>query len=76
MEEDGLPRAFGLAVRRARSGLGLTQQQLAEQADVDRSYLSELERGNRNPTLTVQVRLAAALEIRLSDLIQQAEEMD
>jgi transcriptional regulator with XRE-family HTH domain len=76
VEEDGLPMSFGLAVRRARSGLGLTQQQLADQAALDRSYLSELERGTRNPTLTVQVRLAEALGVRLSDLIRQAEEMD
>lgn len=76
VEEDGLPMSFGLAVRRARNELGLTQQQLAERAELDRSYLSEVERGTRNPTLTVQVRLAGALGIRLSDLIRQAEEMD
>ena len=67
--------AFGLGLRRTRGERGLTQQQLAGMAGLDRSYLSELERGMRNPTLTVQFRLADALAVRLSDLIRQAEEM-
>ena len=70
-----MTHSFGLAVRRARREQGLTQQQLAEAAEVDRSYLSELERGTRNPTLTVQARLAAALSHRLSELIRPAEEI-
>lgn len=75
MEGEGLPISFGLTVRRTRSALGLTQQDLADRAGLDRSYLSDLERGRRNPTLTLQARLASALGARLSDLIRQAEEM-
>lgn len=75
MEEVNLPVCFGLIVRRTRTALGFTQQKLADVADLDRGYLSELERGVRNPTLTVQARLAVALDVRLSELIQQAEEM-
>lgn len=75
MEEVSLPICFGLVVRKARTARGYTQQRLADEADLDRGYLSELERGIRNPTLTVQARLAVALDVRLSELIQQAEEM-
>lgn len=48
-------------VRRARVGLGLTQEQLAHEADVDRTYVSQVERGKRNLTVTVLARLAKAL---------------
>lgn len=76
MDGTPLPVNFGLAIRKARSTLSYTQQQLALAAGLDRSYLSELERGIRNPTLTIQYRLATALGVRLSEIIRQAEEMD
>jgi len=67
--------AFGLAVRHVRTGLGLSQEQLAAASGLDRTYVSGLERGRRNPTLTTQQRLAAALGMRVADLVAQAEEM-
>lgn len=75
MPPDDLTAAFGLAVRRARTGAGLSQEGLANLAKLDRTYVSSLERGRRNPTLVTQHRLAEALGYRLSALIQQAEEM-
>jgi len=72
---DDLIAAFGLAVRRARTELGLSQEGFASLAELDRTYVSSLERGKRNPTLATQHRLAKALGYRLSALIQEAEEV-
>ena len=54
---------LGRNVRKWRLQRGMTQEQLALDAGVKRSYLSELERGLRNPTVRALTRLAAALSI-------------
>jgi transcriptional regulator with XRE-family HTH domain len=48
-------------VRRARLEAGLSQEQLAHEAGIDRTYVSQVEREKRNVTITVLARLAAAL---------------
>lgn len=53
----------GSNVRRTRLSKGLTQEQLAHEAQIDETYLRGIERGKRNPSLLVLARLAAALEI-------------
>ena len=50
--------AFGLAIRAARERRGWSQEQLSDAAGLDRTYVSSLERGLRNPTLITQDRLA------------------
>lgn len=67
--------SFGLAVRRVRTERGMSQEHLAAAAGLDRTYVSGLERGKRNPTLTTQQRLATALGVRVVDLIGIAEGM-
>jgi transcriptional regulator with XRE-family HTH domain len=47
----------------ARNGAGISQEELAEAADIDRTYPSLLERGLRQPTLAVLIAVAYALEI-------------
>ena len=47
---------FGLAVRREREAKGLTQERLAERADLDPTYISGIERGVRNASLLSLVR--------------------
>ena len=66
---------FGLAIREARSRAGVSQERLAELAGLDRTYVSGVERGSRNPTLDSMSRLAAALNLPLSELITRAEEL-
>lgn len=66
---------FGLAVRAARRERGWAQEELSEAAGLDRTYVSGLERGQRNPTLTTQERIATALGCSLADLVKAAEEM-
>jgi transcriptional regulator with XRE-family HTH domain len=64
---------FGVEVKRRREEQGLSQEQLAELADIDRTYISMIERGKRNPTLEVAERIAVALDMKLSELIKRAE---
>jgi transcriptional regulator with XRE-family HTH domain len=68
-----LRSAFGLAIRAARERRGWSQEQLADAAGLDRTYVSSLERGLRNPTLITQERLAQALGTPLHELIRAAE---
>jgi transcriptional regulator with XRE-family HTH domain len=60
---------FGLNVRRRREAIGLSQEALAEKADLDRTYISGIERGTRNPTILSAARVAAALKISLAQLL-------
>jgi transcriptional regulator with XRE-family HTH domain len=53
--------------------VGLSQEGLAAAAGLDRTYISSLERGKRNPTLITQERIAAALGRPLSTLVAEAE---
>ena len=61
--------AFGAILRNARDGMGISQEGLAEGADMDRTYPSLLERGRRQPTLFALLNLAAALEIEPALLV-------
>lgn len=64
-----LHRRFGLNVKRVRREAALSQEALADLADVARSYMSDVERGARNPTLKVVERIAAALDVRPGSLL-------
>lgn len=65
-----LVRLLGENVRRERLRQGLTQDALAAEAGMRRSYLSDLERGVRNPTVHALGRLAMALRIDASELLK------
>lgn len=56
-------------LRRIRTANGVTQEDLAVDADVDRTTISGIERGSYNPTIDVLDRIAAALSVDLSTLI-------
>jgi transcriptional regulator with XRE-family HTH domain len=59
---------FGKAIRRRRRELDLSQDVLAEKAELHRTYISNLERGGINPTLENIVKLANALDISVARL--------
>lgn len=61
---------FGRLVRDRRTRLGISQEELAHRAGLHRTYISLLERGQRNPSLSVLVALARALKTHLSDLVE------
>lgn len=65
--------AFALVLRRHREGGGLSQEALAEKADLHPTYIGMLERSLRNPSLNVTKALANALGVPLSKLIAEAE---
>lgn len=62
--------SFGARVRSFRTERGWSQEDFAHLADLDRTYVSGVERGRRNPTLDVIVRLAAALDVAPSALLE------
>ena len=64
--------AFGETVRRLRLERGLSQETLALYAEIDRSYMGGIERGESNVTLMVVARIAAALKVRASELLRAA----
>lgn len=61
MDEEKILGELGSHIRAQRKRIGLTQEQLALVADVDRSYFGAIERGERNVTFTVLYRLCLAL---------------
>lgn len=65
---------FGPVLREARLAAGLTQEALAFQAGLDRSYISQLENDHKSPTLDVLFLLCDALGVPASQLIAQVEE--
>ncbi|HXS32319.1 MAG TPA: helix-turn-helix transcriptional regulator [Solirubrobacterales bacterium] len=75
MSEKAL-QALGEAIRARRAEIdGLSQEGLADRAGMHRTYVSEIERGLRNPSYRNLVKLAAALELPLSELVAQAERL-
>jgi transcriptional regulator with XRE-family HTH domain len=60
---------MGTAIRGQRTKKRWTIERLAEAADVDRSYLAEIERGQRNPSLVVLIKVASSLGCRVGDLV-------
>jgi transcriptional regulator with XRE-family HTH domain len=58
----GIIRVVAETVRRARKGAGLSQEELALEAGVDRTYVSQVERGKRNVTIVLLARIAKALK--------------
>jgi len=65
---------LGLNVRRWREEKGLTQEALAERADLDPTYISGIERGMRNPSVLSVVRIAKALGITTSQLMERVDD--
>lgn len=59
---------FGQSVRRYRKHGGLNQEELAQAANLHRTYLSDIERGNRNLSLTSIISLATALNVPIAEL--------
>ena len=71
--DNDLKVAFGDAVRKFRMARGLSQEKLAERADIHRTYIGDVERGLRNIALVNMHRIASALGVSLSSLIGDME---
>ena len=62
--------AFGTVLKQARSDKGFSQEQLALSCDLDRTFISMLERGQRQPSLTSILAISTSLEIPAHKLIK------
>ncbi len=63
-------RTFGQSVYRLRNSANLTQEQLAEMADISRRYVQMLEAGNYTPTIDVASRLRAVFGVSWDELLK------
>lgn len=70
-----LAHFFGPAIRRHRELLRISQEELAVRAGIDRTYISGVERGVRNPTLDVMQRIAQALGADLDVIFATARDI-
>ncbi len=68
------PHAFGKAMQALRKGKGLSQEKFGFEVGLDRTYISGIERGVRNPSLKNIVKIAQALGVTPAKLFQDAEQ--
>ncbi len=66
-------KVFGLIVKELRKERKISQERLADEAAIDRTFLSQLETGRKQPSLLTILRLAQALRVEASDLLQRVE---
>ena len=67
-KQDEICIQFGRRVRQLREEQGYSQEGFAEVVGIHRTYIGGIERGERNPTLTMIARIAKALNVKPSDL--------
>ena len=65
--------ALGPLVKQRRTALGISQEELGLRANLDRTYISGIERGVRNPSITALVSLASGLGITIANLLENLE---
>ena len=65
-----LHKVLGETIRTRREAAGLSQEKLAELANLSRNYIGELERGEKNVSIEALVRVAKALGVRVRDLVK------
>lgn len=66
--------ALGRTISQLRESLGLSQEDLAGRAGIHRTYVSQLERGIKSPTLGVLIKIAKALDTKPSLLVRAFED--
>ncbi len=67
--------AFGKVLKNTRKEIGLSQEQLALQSGLDRTFISLLERGKRQPSLTSLIEVSAYLNPSASELVRLTVEI-
>jgi transcriptional regulator with XRE-family HTH domain len=75
MRVEQISTIFGQVLREQRLSRSLSQEELALAADVDRTFVSQMERGLRQPTITTLMKLSSALGIQPSTLINRMEKL-
>ena len=75
MASESIAAIFGKVLREQRNARGISQEALALSADVHRTFVSQMERRIRQPTLTTLCKLSEALEIQPSTLVARVEKL-
>jgi CheY-like chemotaxis protein/DNA-binding XRE family transcriptional regulator len=75
VDDRKLSKAVGKAIRYCRDKSGITQEMLSEKANIDRSYLSQVERGVKNATIVCLSKISLALETPISTVLNYAEQL-
>jgi len=70
-----IEKAFGVILKQERNNKSLSQEELAYLSDLDRTYISMLERGKRQPSLKTIFMLASTLDILPSEIMIKIEEL-
>ncbi len=70
-----LSKGLSTVLKEHRLKLNLSQEELAYRCNLDRTYISLLERGKRNPTLAVIFTICSALNVKTSDFVKQIENL-
>jgi transcriptional regulator with XRE-family HTH domain len=70
-----LKEAFGKVIKELREKEKLSQQELADYSEVDRTYISDLERGLYYPSLNTVYKLAEILKVKPHELIQKVDRL-
>jgi transcriptional regulator with XRE-family HTH domain len=73
---DDIQRRFGSHLRKVRSRRAVSQEKLADLAGLHRTYISSVERGQRNVTLQTVEKLAAALLVTMAELMPDSQTFD
>lgn len=68
--------ALGRAVRDFRGRLGISQEELAHRAELNRTYIGDIERGARNLSFRAIRQIANGLDVRASELLARGEELE
>lgn len=69
-----LGRVIGRRVQTRRKALGLTQERLAEQAELSPTFIAKIEAGVKTPSLGALIGIASALDVDLGELLRRAED--
>jgi ribosome-binding protein aMBF1 (putative translation factor) len=75
MRTDNISAIFGQVLREQRNSRGLSQEDLALSANVDRTFVSQMERGIRQPSITTLIKLSGALGVQPSVLVARVERL-
>lgn len=67
------PKIVGKVISKYRKEKGISQEVLSGLADIGRTHLSAIERGERKPTLETLYRISTALDVKMSDIVREIE---
>jgi len=70
-----LNKALGKVLKELREQKGMSQQELGDYSDVDRSFISRIERGIGTPSVSVVFKICALLEVKPSEFFQRIENL-